>query len=426
MRHVSIAACAALSLLLLTGKTVAEPKVYALFAIDTDLVGYDSDGNESDSATEILRSAARRNRDMMLAAFVQSFNQEGRRHRLEYKVLEGSQVTWKNIHGYWETVESDEDDTFVFYYFGHGAVDSDLGHYFSLTHAAESGAFGGAPCYRCYLRAAMQSKPNRLCVLLTDCCSSYIDGTAGLTRVAEGANWEVMGQLMFGPTGLVDVTAAQLGTVARASSGGGFFTESLVTYLCGPLEEAEVEVDGDVSWGEFLGSVRWRVENVHKQPQSHHNFYLNEWGKYYRERELHVVNDSAHDIQLYVNYYAYHSTNEEWDWFGSTFYDTGRPVENTKSWTISAGTSTRLRDGDDLHRPWRHLRLLRSGSRGIWSGRSGSRTVYGDHGYITDDGEIGRTTSASSETFSSSSSPARPGHQVGSTGCYARRASEPG
>ncbi|MFN9719942.1 MAG: hypothetical protein ACK58L_14675 [Planctomycetota bacterium] len=380
------------SLTRLASLDAAEPKVYALFVFDTDLVGY-ANGEESEEATRILRAGALRNRDMMMAAFVQSFNIEGRRHRLEYKILDGRRATWKNILNYWDTIDSNEEDTFVFYYFGHGAVDSELGHYLALTHAAEENGFGGAPCYRCYIRAAMQAKPNRLCVLLTDCCSSFVDTDGGLTRVAEGANWDVMKHLMFGPAGLVDVTAAEHGTEAQATNGGGFFTESLVHHFCGPLEDAEVDVDGALSWSEFLGSVRHRVKEVHRVPQSQKVYFLNKWGTVRRERELVVNNRSQHAINLFVQYHAYHSDLNAWDWYGSSFYATGQPVEASKSWMVAPETKTRLLDGGEYRIRGRQFNYSARSVDGslVWPQRQ-RIPIYGENGYISDDDEIGTAT----------------------------------
>ena len=357
----------------------ADPKVYALFAFDTDLVGYDNDGGVDANATRVLRSGAKKNRDMVMAAFVESFNQEGRRHRLEYKILEGKTVTWQKILAYWETIDSTEQDTFVFYYFGHGAVDSHLGHYFALTH--------GSPCYRSYVRSHMQSRPNRLCVLLTDCCSSKVDADNGFSRVAEGANWEVMNRLMFGPSGLVDVTAAKPGTEAQASAGGGFFTESLVHYFCGPTKDAGI--DGKLSWATFLASTYARVKAVHKMPQELHIFYLEKWGTIQRERTLVVHNSTEHAADVYVQYHAFHSGNKSWDWHGSSFLATDLPAAGSKSWTVAKNSQTRLGDGENYSIRGDTCRLyIKSRVENLQWARKDKSLVYGTKGYISDEGGV--------------------------------------
>jgi hypothetical protein len=357
-----------------------DPKVYALFAFDTDIEGFRAGAKDAD-ATRVLRTAARKNRDMILAAFVQSFNRDGRRHRLEYKILEGQRVTWENILGYWDTIQPAPHDTLVFYYFGHGAVDSHLGHYLALTH--------GAPVYRSYIRSAMQGKSVRLCVLMTDCCSSFIDATGGLVRVAEGANWEVMSQLLFGPTGMVDVTAAEPGTEAFATTGGGYFTESLVHHFCGPLADAEVEIDGRLSWAEFLGSVRHRVKHHHKRSQSQHVFFLNHaWPRVFRERQLIIHNRSQHTVDVYVQHYSYHSGNRTWGWYGSTFYTTGLPTPTSKFWTVGRGQRGHLRDGEYIIRG-DHCYIYAKSRDANWHWpRKKFMLVYGKYGYIPDTQEM--------------------------------------
>ena len=318
------------------GHVQAQGKVYALFVFDTDINGY-RDGKFNSNAAYNLRSAAKVNRTLVLRAFVESFNHDKRRHRLEYVVLDGKRATKDAILEYYANLVCKPEDTLFFYSFSHGAVDSNRGHYLDLTR--------GSPLFRSDLRGAMLYQKGRQKIIVTDCCSSYIDSDRTLPGVARAANWDIMTQLMFKWSGFVDITAATPGQTAVAHRNlGGYFTESFVHNLCSSLDHVDGNSSGAVTWSELFSKTSDRVRDHHNRKQRQHVFYNGNWPKQLQERKLLIRNNSQHTLDLYVRYLTNDSSGN-WNWFGSRFDSRYRPTGGT-SWTIAPGKKTYLKDGD--------------------------------------------------------------------------------
>jgi hypothetical protein len=152
--------------------------------------------------------------------------------RLELTPFVEGKATPTEVLNYYENLKTGPDDCIVFYYSGHGATDTTGvkgkeaqagvaairdGHFLAMKRGSLS---------RKKLRDKILSKPHRLAVLLTDCCSSRvaIDGRgpgAGalaqlmnvprLGRPGE-VNASTFGSLFLRSKGIADITAASLPT----------------------------------------------------------------------------------------------------------------------------------------------------------------------------------------------------------------------
>jgi hypothetical protein len=355
-----------------------DSKVYALFLIDTDMNAY-KEGEFDPDATQILRAAAKTDRKLMLRAFVESFNSDNRRHRLEYKVLDGEQATKQAVMDYYANLVSTNNDTLFFYANCHGAIDGNMGHYLSLTYSA--------PLYRSDLRGAMMYQKCRQIVIVTDCCSSYIDAERAREDIGPGANWEVVSDLMFRRSGMFDITAASPGTVAVAQRDiGGFFTESLVHCLCSPLSESDEDGDGSLRWAELSRRVTGRVINHHEVSQRPLVYYDSIWPNVLGERKLLVENKSAYSIDVYVRYLT-KTTQGNWTWFGNQFKQDYSLEPNQTSWTLAPGQSTYLKD--EYFRIRGREFIIYARARGYnwhWPTKRIKAIIPEFLGYVSDDG----------------------------------------
>ncbi|MEQ9407480.1 MAG: caspase family protein [Fuerstiella sp.] len=116
--------------------------------------------------------------------------------------------TPENVLGQIQEVSLRPEDTFLFYFSGHGGAD-DRGHYFRLA---------GGKLYRSDVRAAMQKKGARLNVVLSDCCNVRGDGFAyfapGIDDRSPSRPSPLFESLLLKPSGWVDVNASSPGEAA--------------------------------------------------------------------------------------------------------------------------------------------------------------------------------------------------------------------
>jgi hypothetical protein len=149
--------------------------------------------------------------------------------KIERKRLFPPELTTEGVKKYYHDLKTTNDDVLVFYYSGHGGTDvaNLLGK--SPGPLVDSQFFkisSGERVFRRDVRKAMEEKPHRLIVLLTDCCSNRdkanlpgkgIDTQAvyelahvKASQVKRDANAETFRSLFLRCQGVVDLTAASL------------------------------------------------------------------------------------------------------------------------------------------------------------------------------------------------------------------------
>lgn len=316
----------------------ADPKVYALLVFDTH--------------AEDIGDDTKIDRDNLTRVLFKSFDQDGRRHRLEMRVLEGSDANPENVLKYYADIKSTEDDTFFFYYSGHGGTDQDRGHFLAMTHGR---------LYRSDLRGAIFYQKSRRDVIITDCCANFPGGRdVDPLTVGEEANWEVAKDLFFTGSGLVDLNAAEPGGFSYTNSKvGGYFTAAFTYEICQERSDLDNNDDGRVTWPEFLGNVDGTVERhyIDRDRQYSHAFFLDDWPQHFWERTLRVKNDSSEHIRVHVQYYT--KTDEgNWRWFSPE-----------GSWTFTPGESATLSDPppEDFRVRGKYIRIWAESLDGRWS-----------------------------------------------------------
>jgi hypothetical protein len=282
----------------------AEGKVHALLCFDTDAGGGIGRGVKSD-------------RDNLLRVLWESFDTDERRNRIEMTVLEGAKLIPSRILDWYADLVSDDDDTLLFYYSGHGGMDRDGGHFLAMSHGT---------VWRSDLRAAMLSRKPRLCIILTDCCANFEDQIPqqGELPVPTPANWDVVQLLFFNSSGFVDTNAAAPGSFSYANDQGGLWTNGIATHLGSPVERLDLDADGNVTWGEFLGVVDGYVANyISKDRQFAYVFSA----RRFNEKRLKIVNDSDYTLKIYVRTQYFDPDADEWKWWTPNLYWTAKPGE---------------------------------------------------------------------------------------------------
>ena len=315
----------------------ADPKLYALLVFDTH--------------ADRIGSHTRIDRDNLTRVLFKSFDQDGRRHRLEMRVLEGTDATPENILKYFADIQSTKNDTFFVYYTGHGGMDERRGHYLAMKYGR---------LYRSDLRGALYYQDSRRDIIITDCCANYPDQRdVDALRVGAQANWDVAKHLFFTGSGLVDINAASPGEFSYTNSKvGGYYTSALTYEICRDPEDLDLNEDGEVAWGEFLGRVDGRIERqyISKEKQFSHAFYIDRWPTHYWERTLRIENNSSNTIRVYVKYYT-KTTEDNWQWFSPE-----------GSWTFAPGESATLSDPppEDFRVRGKYVRVWAESTDGQW------------------------------------------------------------
>ncbi len=179
--------------------------------------------------------------------------------RLAISHLDGKQVTRAAVLAHVRKLKPGREDGVVFYFAGHGALDSKRGHYLQMQPA------GGPPLLRSELRRALQDTGAGLVVLLTDCCSNKVDippvvGSPpgkGKDKMEIKPLHPTIRQLFFLRRGVVDITGAQAGTASWGDDrDGGVFTRVLCRVLTDPAAGMDSNRDGRLTWDEAFLFLR--------------------------------------------------------------------------------------------------------------------------------------------------------------------------
>lgn len=171
-------------------------------------------------------------------------------HRRTLRVLAGDDATPENVLQYYQELQNGANDTLLFYYAGHGAVNDDPGHVLTMQTANLS---------RRTLVNTIKDKRARLNIILTDCCSVFSD----IRSFYAGAGYDqlTVRYLFFRHRGTVDLTAADIGKPAYGSRDGGIFTNALFGLLTQTPKKLDADGDGIPSWEDLWTQVRIDAKN---------------------------------------------------------------------------------------------------------------------------------------------------------------------
>ncbi len=208
-------------------------RVFALLAIDTEshIAGIEDDGR---AMTSVLRGG---------------FGSSG---ILDMRVVSGQDVRPDLIANFFRTVPSGPNDVLLFYYTGHGATIEGEGHALTTSHGN---------LLRQTLVNLMRARKPRLCVVLTDCCSSLVRPRQQAPAPGAGLPPEQVGAIMrclfLEHQGLVDITSSSFGEISWSGHDtGGLFTQALTMSLGGDIETCDSNKDGFLAWTELFEHVR--------------------------------------------------------------------------------------------------------------------------------------------------------------------------
>ena len=156
-------------------------------------------------------------------------------------------------------------DTILVYYSGHGRTEEYSGrHYLDLRMESS-----GYSLLRSDLADALQEKPCRLQMLITDACGNFVESTlAGDTLAKFGdvvpSERKYVKDLFLAHKGFLDITAASPGDFALGTKDdGGFFTTALAKLSF----TAAADADGDrfLSWNEVFAKCETETQNLFQQ-----------------------------------------------------------------------------------------------------------------------------------------------------------------
>jgi hypothetical protein len=192
----------------------------------------------------------------LTTVFEQAF--AGHEHRLTLDVLSGGNVTPDNVLNYYRNLDTDANESLLFFYSGHGGIDFHTREHYLTTRRGSLG--------RSTLRAAMEAKGARLTILLTNCCSNYGNIPAVSAQNAPSAqqaphqpDWTALYQLLLQQRGTVDVTAAEPGVIGWGNMLGSCFTVAAIQKLTAPVSQLDIDGNRFVEWGEFFAHVRYQT-----------------------------------------------------------------------------------------------------------------------------------------------------------------------
>jgi len=159
-------------------------------------------------------------------------------------IAKGETISGKAILEAVESVPSDSDDTIVFYYSGHGAVDGDQGRYLQLS--------GSSALLRSELINVLKKKSAKLKVLITDCCAAEAELPlieSSVPKRKPATEWTELARALFrDPSGFVDISSStrpELSWISKTGEG------SIFTIELSNLAMDKAELTG-VTWKEFF------------------------------------------------------------------------------------------------------------------------------------------------------------------------------
>jgi hypothetical protein len=154
-------------------------------------------------------------------------------------------------------------DTMVFYYAGHGFIDT--AQRLPYLYLPEWNNLPRGNLARSAVIKHLQDKGARLTVLLTDCSSSFAAAASRLPgkslhrKDPPATTSPLFTALFLKPSSLVDVTGASPGEYGLYWPTGGIFTVPLVTVLENQKDSA------DVTWPTFVVTLRTEVAKHFQQ-----------------------------------------------------------------------------------------------------------------------------------------------------------------
>lgn len=166
-------------------------------------------------------------------------------------IARGETISGKAILEAVENVPSDSNDTIVFYYSGHGAVDDDQGRYLQLS--------GSSELLRSDLINALKKKSAKLKVLITDCCAAeaelpLIESSAPKRKPA--TEWTELARALFRESsGFVDISSStrpELSWISKTGEG------SIFTIELSKLAMDRADLSG-VTWKDFFELLKGRT-----------------------------------------------------------------------------------------------------------------------------------------------------------------------
>lgn len=219
-----------------------EGRVFALLAVDTDshIAGIEDDGKG------------------MTAVLQQGF---GKTQILNLRVISKEDVRPDVIVNHFRDIRSGPNDVLLFYYTGHGATFEGQGHVLTTSHGN---------LLRDTLRAQMSAKRPRLCVILTDCCSSLVKRRREPPAPGAPAPPDQVSRLFqclfLDHQGIVDVTSSSFGEISWSGQGtGGLFTRALTSAMGAEIAAVDSDKDGFVTWTELFENVRHDTQTAFRE-----------------------------------------------------------------------------------------------------------------------------------------------------------------
>lgn len=168
-------------------------------------------------------------------------------------ILVGDSLTPEALFETIEKIELDPNDSFLLYYCGHGVVNENGDHSFSLPTGKVR---------RAEIREAIRKKNPRLCVLLSDCCA-VLDATPLIVpRVIpiQTINSELIRLLFFRQSGVIDINSARRGEVALCSDQrGGLFTSKFCDLFYCSTTELTSPDSPELTWKDIKEIVTGRL-----------------------------------------------------------------------------------------------------------------------------------------------------------------------
>jgi len=197
--------------------------------------------------------------------------------RLALTVLTENDVTNEKIVEYYKGLKSGPGDALLCFYSGHGATDTEHGHYLSLQNSG--------PFMRSQLRDLMYAHKPGLAVILTDCCSvrMRVDVKRSILEMPGSARQldPALNALFFRHRGLVDITAATGNGAWCNDEVGGLFTFNLVKVIDRHSKLTAGGREQFVTWKELFPQVQqetvgmsseWHQEDPQKEDENKQKF----------------------------------------------------------------------------------------------------------------------------------------------------------